>query len=109
MTTASTRRRPTNRLLDLFRKPRRGRLRKKPLAGSRPRVEALEERIAPVHDLGLFQLDRNALAAVDRPPPNNFGGDDWDTLFNGGGSAAQFTGIVADNNAVNPLGSIGTQ
>jgi hypothetical protein len=46
-----------------------------------------------VHDLGLFELDGNAVepnAAGDLP------GDDWETLFNGGGSASVFTGITAD-------------
>src|SRR5262249_38190209 len=50
MTTASTRRRPMCRLLDLFRKPRRDHLRKKPLARFRPRLEALEVRLAPAVD-----------------------------------------------------------
>ncbi len=116
MTTSTARRLPTNWFRDLFRKPRRDRLRKKTPARIRPRVERLEDRITPVHDLGLFQLDRNALIAVDRPAPNNFGGDDWDLLntqYLAGdttpGNSAAFTGILADNTAVNPLGSIGTQ
>jgi hypothetical protein len=50
MTTAPTRRRPTSRLLDLFRKPRRNRLWEKPLARFRPRLEALEVRLAPAVD-----------------------------------------------------------
>ncbi|WP_428775559.1 hypothetical protein [Vibrio sp.] len=37
-----------------------------------------------------FQLDGNAIEA-DAPPP-----DDWETLYNGGGSALKFTGIVPD-------------
>jgi hypothetical protein len=43
-----------------------------------------------VHDLGLFELDRNALddGAVT--------GDDWDTLFGGGGNQDSFTGILPD-------------
>jgi hypothetical protein len=49
MTTASTRRRPTSWLLDLFRKPRRDRLRKKPLARYRPWVERLEDRWVPAN------------------------------------------------------------
>src|SRR5262249_57958441 len=47
MTTASTRRHPTSRFLDLFRKPRRERLRKKPLARYRPGLERLQDRLAP--------------------------------------------------------------
>jgi uncharacterized repeat protein (TIGR01451 family) len=50
MTTASTRRRPTSWLLDRFRKPRGDRLRKKHLAYHRPRLEALEVRLAPAVD-----------------------------------------------------------
>jgi hypothetical protein len=42
-----------------------------------------------VHDLGLFELDRNA---IDGAPA----GDDWATLYGGGGSAARFTGILPD-------------
>lgn len=55
-----------------------------------------------VHDLGLFELDRNAT-------DEGGGGDDWATLFAGGGSAAEFTGIIEDTTGTNPLGSIGTQ
>ena len=44
-----------------------------------------------VHDLDLFQLDRNA---QDLDP--NAGADDWDTLYGGGGSAHSFTEILAD-------------
>jgi len=51
-----------------------------------------------VHDLGLFQLDRNALEADDGG--TGFTGDDWDTLFLGGGSQDAFTGILPD---VTPL------
>jgi uncharacterized repeat protein (TIGR01451 family) len=43
-----------------------------------------------VHELELFELDRNAL---DDPEVT---GDDWDTLYTGGGSAHSFTGILAD-------------
>jgi hypothetical protein len=43
-----------------------------------------------VHDLGLFELDRNAQA--EGTP-----GDDWATLFGGGGSQESFTGILADS------------
>lgn len=46
-----------------------------------------------VDELGLFELDGNAVA------PNSTGelpGDDWQTLFNGGGSANVFTGVNAD-------------
>ena len=44
-----------------------------------------------VHDLGLFELDRNAVdnSAAGLP-------DDWGTLFAGGGSATRFTGILND-------------
>ena len=55
-----------------------------------------------VHDLGLFELDRNAT-------PGLTPGDDWGTLYGGGGSAADFTGIIEDTVASNPLGSTGTQ
>jgi len=42
-----------------------------------------------VHDLGLFELDRNATDEAG-------GGDDWATLYGGGGSAQEFTGILPD-------------
>ena len=44
-----------------------------------------------VHDLGLFELDRNAVddSGVSLP-------DDWATLYGGGGSADDFTGILPD-------------
>jgi uncharacterized repeat protein (TIGR01451 family) len=45
-----------------------------------------------VHDLGLFELDRNA---VDMAAA----GDDWDTLDGGGGSAVEFTGILEDTSS----------
>ena len=52
-----------------------------------------------VHDLGLFQLDRNAQEAV----PASAVGDDWDTLYNDhtppAGNSKVFTGIVSDNTA----------
>jgi len=54
------------------------------------------------HDLGLFELDRNATDAVG-------GGDDWAILHAGGGGAAEFTGIIEDTMGTNPLGSVGTQ
>ncbi|HET6922742.1 MAG TPA: hypothetical protein VFI16_06310, partial [Anaeromyxobacteraceae bacterium] len=44
-----------------------------------------------VHDVALFQLDRDALD----PDPGS-GPDDWETLYTGGGSAKKFTGILAD-------------
>ena len=47
-----------------------------------------------VHDLGLFQLDRNALQADDGG--TGLTGDDWDTLYGGGGNQESFTGILAD-------------
>lgn len=43
-----------------------------------------------IDNLGLFELDRDALDNLTIP------GDDWDTLYNGGGSFIVFTGIVAD-------------
>jgi uncharacterized repeat protein (TIGR01451 family) len=46
---------------------------------------------AAVHDLGLFELDRNALDADPANLP-----DDWETLFNGGGSFDDFSGILPD-------------
>lgn len=47
-----------------------------------------------VHDLGLFQLDRNALQADDGGTGAT--GDDWDTLYGGGGSQESFTEILPD-------------
>jgi uncharacterized repeat protein (TIGR01451 family) len=55
-----------------------------------------------VHDLNLFELDRNAIEEGTL-------GDDWATLYSGGGSADEFTGIIADVAETNPLGSLGTQ
>jgi hypothetical protein len=48
-----------------------------------------------IHDLALFELDRNALDVVATP------GDDWNTLNNGGGNAAlqDFTGVLPDISA----------
>jgi hypothetical protein len=43
-----------------------------------------------VHDLDLFELDRNAL------DDGAVAGDDWDTLFGGGGNQDSFTGILPD-------------
>ena len=43
-----------------------------------------------VHDLDLFELDRNATDAPATP------GDDWGTLSGGGGSAERFTGVLSD-------------
>jgi uncharacterized repeat protein (TIGR01451 family) len=54
-----------------------------------------------VNDLPMFQLDRNAT--------DDGAGDDWATLYGGGGSAADFTGIIEDTTGSNPLGSLGTQ
>jgi hypothetical protein len=42
-----------------------------------------------INELGLFELDRNA---TDEATP----GDDWATLYGGGGSAVDFTGILPD-------------
>ena len=47
MRTSTGHRRPISTLLDLFRGRRRRPERKSPLARSRPRLEALEERLAP--------------------------------------------------------------
>src|SRR5262249_49441379 len=47
MTASTARRHPTTRLLDLFRKPRRDRQRKKPRDHYRPFVERLEDRWVP--------------------------------------------------------------
>src|SRR5262245_28470617 len=66
-----------------------------------------------VHDLGLFQLDRNAVASQQSQTPAT---DDWDTLFNLGGNngcvlfhhCLQFTGIIDDVAPTNPVGSTGT-
>ncbi len=44
-----------------------------------------------VHDLGLFELDRNAQDPGGAPLP-----DDWATLYGGGGNAKEFTGILPD-------------
>ena len=52
------------------------------MAGVRPAVA--------VDNLGLFELDGDAL---DNPAIQ---GDDWDTLYSGGGNAAVFTGILPD-------------
>lgn len=43
-----------------------------------------------VDDLGLFELDANAVQDAGPPP------DDWETLFGGGGNQVVFTGIKAD-------------
>lgn len=45
-----------------------------------------------VDDLGLFQLDGNAVDA-----PGDPAGADWEALFNGGGNPVAFTGIVPDD------------
>ncbi len=50
-----------------------------------------------VHDLGLFELDRNAVE-------EGTAGDDWGTLFGGGGSSESFTGILCDVGATCPPG-----
>jgi uncharacterized repeat protein (TIGR01451 family) len=58
---------------------------------------ALAATALAVHDLGLFELDRNA---IDNTPGGEGGGnplpDDWGTLYTGGGSAARFTGVLGD-------------
>ncbi len=58
--------------------------------------------VLAVQDLGLFELDRNATDEAG-------GGDDWATLYAGGGSAAEFTGIIEDTMGTNPFGTVGTQ
>jgi len=66
-----------------------------------------------VHDVGLFQLDRNATATEAGHGP----GDDWATLYNSGGNngcliahdCLDFSGVVPDVTGSNPLGSTGTQ
>ena len=59
-----------------------------------------------VHDLGLLELDRNAIKEGTLS-------EDWDTLYDGGnntgGSSAEFTGIIEDNTGTNPFGTVGTQ
>ena len=58
--------------------------------------------VLAVHDLDLFELDRNATDEA-------LGGEDWATLYDGGantgGNSADFTGIIADVAPLNPLGS----
>ena len=44
--------------------------------------------VLAIHDLGLFELDRNALDPGGPPLP-----DDWETLYGDGGNANDFTGI----------------
>jgi hypothetical protein len=46
-----------------------------------------------VDDLGLFELDGNAVQDACAPP------DDWQTLYGGGGDSIIFTGIIADMSA----------
>lgn len=46
--------------------------------------------VLAVDDVGLFELEGNALQDAVAPP------DDWETLHNGGGSSIVFTGIIAD-------------
>jgi hypothetical protein len=45
--------------------------------------------VLAVHDLGIFELDRNTTDQAG-------GGDDWVMLYAGGGSAESFTGILSD-------------
>ncbi|HWR66817.1 MAG TPA: hypothetical protein VN364_11930 [Bellilinea sp.] len=49
----------------------------------------LVSNVFAVHDLGLFELDRNPQESADA-------GDDWATLNTSGGSADTFTGILPD-------------
>jgi uncharacterized repeat protein (TIGR01451 family) len=61
--------------------------------------------VSAVHDLGLFELDRNAItnhAGTGLP-------DDWDRLYTNAGHAQAFTGIIEDTMGTNPLGTTGTQ
>lgn len=46
--------------------------------------------VLAVDDLGLFELDGNAVQNATAPP------DDWETLYFGGGSANVYTGVTAD-------------
>lgn len=50
-----------------------------------------------VHDTGTFELEGNAVQDAAAPP------DDWETLYNGGGSATVFTGIVPDKNGTDDI------
>ena len=47
--------------------------------------------VMAIHDLGLFELDRNALDPGGGALP-----DDWETLSGGGGNYEEFTGIIED-------------
>jgi hypothetical protein len=51
------------------------------------------------HGLDLFELDRDALenGSID--------GDDWELLYNGGGNAGDFTGIISDTLTLNFAGT----
>ncbi len=69
---------------------RRRRLLLKPILAVALLALVLAPSAQSVHDLGLFELDRNA---VDNPAVP---GDDWSTLYGGGGSALEFTGILED-------------
>jgi uncharacterized repeat protein (TIGR01451 family) len=80
MTTASTRRRPTSRLPELFRQPRRERLRKQPLARSRLWLERLEDRVTP-SILGTFELDANATTGVLGTSGSTTTSHDWDQVY----------------------------
>ena len=51
----------------------------------------LASRAFAVHDIGLFEMDRNALDPGGAPAP-----DDWATLYGGGGNYESFTGILPD-------------
>ncbi|WP_417348002.1 hypothetical protein [Ferrimonas sp.] len=46
-----------------------------------------------VHDDGTFELEGNAVQDAGTPPP-----DDWQTLYQGGGSPTVFSGIIKDKN-----------
>lgn len=48
--------------------------------------------VLAVDDLGIFEMEGNAVDDSGAPAP-----DDWETLYTGGGSAFEFTGIVADS------------
>src|SRR5262245_43196520 len=84
-------------------------------------LEALEDRLLLVHDLGVFQLDRNAcvagaaslIACNPDPGPATIPSDDWDRLYNAlpgvGGSATADVFALSENTKTNPLGSLGTQ
>jgi uncharacterized repeat protein (TIGR01451 family) len=80
--------------MNRFLSPAGGRRRRRSLLGILVSALLLGLFVVPaqaVHDLGLFELDRDALQTADPPPP-----DDWETLDGGGGSADDFSGVLPD-------------